>query len=116
MAALLYLADARNRDKPDPAVSAILLEDNAAYWYLYRYFEGANLDRRTELIDLYGGTVVEGYQLHRLQTELELALDDTERKPSSFDVLVGWSNEKPSVETERWQRVEKVEVLALIAS
>jgi hypothetical protein len=35
MAALLYLADARNRDKPDPAVSAILLEDNAAYWYLY---------------------------------------------------------------------------------
>jgi hypothetical protein len=71
--------------------------------------------RRPDLA-LYGGTVVEGYQLHRLQTELERALDDTERKPSSFDVLVGWSSEKPSVETESWQRLEKVEVLALIAS
>jgi hypothetical protein len=116
MAALIYLADPENGNKPSPVVPSILLDSGGEYWFLYRYFESANLDRRTELIDLYGGAVIEGYQLQRLQTELELALEDTKRKPESWHVLVGWSSDKPSIETEDWRPVTKSAMLSLIAS
>lgn len=116
MAALVYLADPTNFDKPSSALPSILLESTAEYWFLYRYFEAANLDRRTELIDLYGGGVIEGYQLHRLQCEMEQALQDVEAKPGSWKVLVGWSGEKKSAETEDWRTVNKFNMLALISS
>ena len=116
MAALVYLAEPASLDKPSSVLPSILLESSAEYWFLYRYFEAANLDRRTELVDLYDGGVIEGYQLHRLQCELELALQDVEVKPESWKVLVGWSGEKQSVETEDWRSVNKSNMLALINS
>jgi len=116
MAALIYLADPENGNKASPTLPSILLDSGGEYWFLYRYFESANLDRGTELIDLYGGAVIEGYQLHRLQIELELALEDTKSKPESWHVLVGWSSDKPSVETEDWRPVTKSAMLALIGS
>jgi hypothetical protein len=70
MAALIYVADASNLANPSSAAESVMLESDGIYWFLYRYFEGANLNHASELIDLYGGGTIEGYQLHRLRTEL----------------------------------------------
>ncbi len=115
MAALVYLADPSNLESPDPGHSRILFESNGEYWYLYRYFEAANLDRRTELIDLYGGAIIDGYQLHRLRTELEDALTDIEHKPDSWKILVGWSSEEKTIDTEDWREVKRSELLATVS-
>ncbi|HXA47618.1 MAG TPA: hypothetical protein VNW52_08310 [Burkholderiaceae bacterium] len=116
MAAFVYLEDPNNANHPSEAVPGVMLDSSAEYWYLYRYFEAANLDRSVELVDLYGGAVIEGYQLHRLQTELENALDDAQRKTASWRVLVGWSSVPQSQETEDWQIVEKSDVIKTINS
>jgi len=116
MAAFVYLEDPNNANHPSEAVPGVMLDSSAEYWYLYRYFEAANLDRSVELVDLYGGAVIEGYQLHRLQTELENALDDAQRKTASWRVLVGWSSVQQSQETEDWQIVEKSDVIKTINS
>jgi hypothetical protein len=91
-----------------------MLESDGVYWFLYRYFEAANLDRATELIDLYGGATIEGYQLHRLRTELEQARQDVQAKPQSWRVLLGWTSERRTVETEDWRTVQKGDVLRTI--
>jgi hypothetical protein len=113
MAAFNYLAD-EDLDKPIPDAPSLMLDSSPEYWFLYRYFESANLDRRHELIDLYGGGVIEGYQLHRLRTELELARSDVEAKPDSWNVLVGWTGESASVESEDWRPVTKLKVAEII--
>lgn len=106
MAAFNYLAS-EDLDKPISGAPSLLLDSSPEYWFLYRYFEAANLDRRHELIDLYGGGVIEGYQLHRLRTELELARSDIEAKPDTWNVLVGWDGESVSIESEEWRAVSK---------
>lgn len=116
MAALVYLADPSSPDRPSPVLPSVLLESTGEYWFLYRYFEAANLDRRTELIDLYGGCIIEGYQLHRLQCELQQALLDIEARPESWKVLVGWSGEAKTVDSEDWRTVTKSAIVALINS
>lgn len=117
MAAALYLASPSDLRRPASAVSPVLLESNGYYWFLYRYFESANLERhKGELIDLYDGGVIEGYQLHRLQCELELACEDVQLKPQSWPVLIGWEGETASIETELWSTVEKDEMLKVITS
>jgi len=113
MAAFNYLANS-DLDKPIPGTPTLLLDSSPEYWFLYRYFESANLDRRHELIDLYGGGVIAGYQLHRLRTELELALSDVENKPDAWNVLVGWDSEDISKETETWRTVSKNKVRSII--
>lgn len=113
MAVFNYLAEA-DLDVPIPSTPSLLLESSPEYWFLYRYFESANLDRSHELIDLYGGGVIDGYQLHRLRTELELAKRDVESKPDEWDVLVGWDGEVPSIETEDWRTVNKNTVNSII--
>lgn len=114
MAALVYVAEASDLDKPSSAAESILLESDGTCSFLYRYFEGANLDHAKQLIDPYGGGVIEGYQLHRLRTELEQAHQDVQAKPQSWRVLVGWKSERRSIETEDWQTVQKGDVLRTI--
>lgn len=117
MSVSLYLADQANLQTPCREISPVTFNDDGYYWFLYRYFESANLERhKGELIDLYDGGVIEGYQLHRLRTELEQAMQDVAHKPDSWQVLVGWQGGSVSAETEDWRKVEKLEVLDLINS
>ena len=117
MSVSLYLADHANLQTPCSEISPVTFNDDGYYWFLYRYFESANLERhKGELIDLYGGGVIEGYQLHRLRTELEQAMQDVAHKPDSWLVLVGWQGGSVCVETEDWHKVEKLEVLHVITS
>lgn len=114
MAAHVYVAEASDLRRPSKAAPGVLLNSDGVYWFLYRYFESANLNRANEIIDLYGGGVIEGYQLHRLRVELELAHKDVQTKPSSWQVLVGWTSEERSAETEDWQTVQREDVLSTI--
>ena len=114
MAAFIYLADATNSDKAASGTPNLLLDSGPEYWFLYRYFEAANLDRRHELVDLYGGGLIEGYQLNRLEAELNQALSDIESRPGTWNVLVGWSSETRSAATEDWRPLEKSVVRATI--
>lgn len=114
MAVFIYLASPEDLEKPIPDAPTLLLGSSPEYWFLYRYFEAANLDRRHELIDLYGGGPIEGYQLHRLRVELEQAQSDIEAKPEAWDVLVGWKGEVASRETEDWRSVDKSSVGAIV--
>jgi hypothetical protein len=115
LAAYLYLARPDQLSKPVADIPPILLESNAAYWFLYRYFEAANLTRgNEELIDLYGGGVIDGYQLHRLKTELDQALVDINLKPERWRVLVGWTGERPCEENEDWREVERTELVQVV--
>jgi hypothetical protein len=115
MAAFVYVATAWEA-RPSDAAPPILLESDGVYWFLYRYFEAANLDRTRELIDLYGGGEIEGYQLHRLRHELEQALEDVQQKALSWRVLVGWKGNTMSIDTEDWEMVLKENVLSVIGS
>lgn len=114
MSADFYVA--RSYDDLDArrAPLELSLESNGYYWFLYRYFESANLDRRHELIDLYGGASIGGYQLDRLEEELNEALLDIQSRPASWRVLVGWTSESISRETEERKVVEKGRLIELI--
>ena len=116
MAAYLYLARPEQLSQPVRDVPPILLDGGAAYWFLYRYFEAANLNRENELIDLYGGAVIDGYQLHRLKSELEQALQDIEVKPARWKVLIGWNGEQPTQETEDWREVDRSELFQTVTA
>ncbi|WP_140637405.1 hypothetical protein [Methylibium rhizosphaerae] len=117
MAAALYLIDPANPQVALRDIAPVVLDSDGYYWFLYRYFESANLERhKGELIDLYGGGVIEGYQLHRFETELQQALAEVNHKPDSWQVLVGWKGESMSVETEEWRTVERQKLIQLIES
>lgn len=117
MAAALYLARPSEIQKPTDVVPPVVLDSNGYYWFLYRYFESANLEQhKGELIDLYGGGVIEGYQLHRLKCELEQALQDVQHRPETWKVLAGWTGTNVSVETEDWKIVEKPEMIRVITA
>lgn len=91
----------------------LALKNDACYWFLYRYFEAANLDRTRELIDLHGGGTLAGYQLQRLEDELKTALLDIAVRPETWSVFVGW-NGKADQSTEIWQPLEKREAISTI--
>jgi hypothetical protein len=90
------------------------LEDDGCYWFLYKYFESANLDRSHELIDLYGGGPINGYQLERLKAEMAQALVDVSFKPTQWKVLIGWNGSQQSKESEIQKEVSKDEMTKLI--
>lgn len=114
MAATVYVAESwRSREMAHPPEMAVWLDDDGLYWFLYRYFEAANLDRSQELVDLYGGAEIDGYQLDRLEDELKGARADVELKPEQWQVLTGW-NDRPARENEVWRPVEKDQVLESI--
>lgn len=114
MAAAIYVAE--NFQAKVPANSedlGVWLDDTGVYWFLYRYFESANLDRRDELVDLYGGAEIDGYQLDRLEDEMKSARVDVQAKPEQWSVLTGWNN-APARENEIWKVVHRSAVLETI--
>jgi len=92
----------------------VWLTDNGCYWCLYRYFEGAKVQRNEELVYLYGGAEIDGYELERLSDEMNAAREDTKHKPDEWKVLTGWM-ESPSRENEIWNTVSKTELLKIIS-
>lgn len=114
MAASIYVADTWRTTTPaNPELQSVVLDDTGIYWHLYRYFEAANLDRRHELIDLYGGGEIDGYQLDRLEDELLAARDDASRRPDTWRVLTGW-HDTPSRANEIWRTVQRAELIETI--
>jgi hypothetical protein len=114
MAATIYVADNwRARAPANPQEHSVLLDDDGYYWHLYRFFEGANLDRREELIDLYGGREIDGYQLDRLEDELNSALQDATRRPEKWHVLTGW-HDHPSRQNEILREIDRGTLVELI--
>ena len=80
----------------------------ALYWFLHRYFVHADLEPGNySFLNPYEDTQLNGYQLHRLKTELEQALTDLSAYPGTFKVLVGWTGTRQSVESEDWKEVER---------
>lgn len=116
MAAYIYIAKADDLEVALPGHKTLLLESSPEYWFLYRYFESANLDHQHELIDLYGGGPVDGYQLVRLKEELKNAQIDAKARSPKWKVLTGWDGENPSSETEIWKETEKDKVISIIES
>ncbi len=116
MAAYIYIAEANNLEVALPGHATLLLESTPEYWFLYRYFEAANLDHQYELIDLYGGGPIDGYQLVRLKSELVNAKIDADARPPEWKVLTGWDGETPSIETEIWKEADKGNVVSIIES
>ncbi|TCJ11624.1 hypothetical protein EZJ19_15240 [Parasulfuritortus cantonensis] len=114
MAADLYLASSYEALDAKRLPIELSLQSDGYYWFLYRYFESANIDRRHELIDLYGGAEISGYQLERLEDELHMALLDIQARPASWPVLVGWSSTTICRETEDKRVIEKGKLVALI--
>jgi hypothetical protein len=113
MAALVFVAE-KWKDRPvNSSERTLCLDDDGYYWHLYRYFEGANLDRRRELVDLYGAAEIDGYQLERLAQELRAARRDAARNPARWRVLTGWRN-TPARENEIWSPVERTKLIELI--
>jgi len=114
MSAEIYVADRSNdQERQNPPERSVWLNDDGYYWHLYRYFEGANLDRRHELIDLYGDATIEGYQLDRLEDELRAALTDAQTRPAQWSVLTGW-REQRARENEIWQEVDREKMFELV--
>jgi hypothetical protein len=113
--AVIYVAEDRQTTAvKNPEDRSVILEADGYYWFLYRYFEGANLNRRSgELIGLYDDAEIDGYQLYRLECELKSAAEDIRCKPERWRVLTGW-NERPTPENEIWCEVERDKMIRLI--
>lgn len=93
---------------------SLTFESDGYYWFLYRYFESANLDTTHELIDLYGGAEIDGYELDRLEEELITALNDIQWREENWEVLTGWNGEEKNKKAEIRRVVSKVEMKSLI--
>jgi hypothetical protein len=93
---------------------SLTLNDDGYYWFLYRYFESANLDKQHELIDLYGDAEIDGYQLERLEEELRQAHFDANNRNDSWDVLTSWHGSEVSKQAEIRKVVEKNKMIELI--
>ncbi|NBV45839.1 MAG: hypothetical protein EBR86_09420 [Planctomycetia bacterium] len=114
MAADIYVAENFRAARVNPPERSVWLDDTGYYWHLYRYFEGAKVQRAEELVDLYGGAEIDGYELDRLEDELKAAREHATHKPDEWKVLTGW-NGKPARENEIWRVVKKAELLEIIA-
>ncbi len=115
MAATIYAAESHRSNAVNPPEQTVWLDDTPCYWHLYRYFEAAKVQRTEELVDLYGGAEIDGYELDRLKEELLVARADTHHRPGEWKVLTGWTN-SPSRENEIWETVQKSELLSVIAN
>ena len=110
MGADLFIADEQGT-RIDDSGPSITFDDDGYYWFLYPYFETANLNRRFELVDLYGNSEIDGYQLERLRDELLEARLDVEKRADTWKVLVGWTGTTKSRTTEIWRSVYRTEFL-----
>jgi hypothetical protein len=100
------------RDNLRPRVSL----EGAPYWFLHRYFVQADLSPGDfSFLNPYEDTELQGYQLHRLKTELEIARLDLSGRSGSFRVLTGWLGEVRSLEAEDWKIVQVEELDQIIS-
>jgi len=114
MATDFYIATGLKEIKNKNLPVLLSLNSDAYYWFLYKYFESANLARGHELINLYGDMALDGYQLERLEEEWKIALVDVSARPNIWNVLVGWNSEKATRDTEDRRPVEKHKMVELI--
>jgi hypothetical protein len=116
MAAIVYTSKSHD-EGPQAGCEHVLLDDSAAYWFLYRYFEAANLSpAKEELIDLYGAAEIGGYQLERFIEELQLAEIDAKARPPEWSVLLGWHGAKMAKDTERREVLKRDDAIHIIRS
>jgi len=88
----------------------------AGYWFLHRYFVQADLNPGSySFLNLYEDTELQGYQLHRLKTELELAKLDLSTRVGGVRVLTGWLGETKSLESEDWKMVRAEELTQTVS-
>lgn len=72
--------------------------DGPLYWFLHRYFVHANLQPSDlSFLTPYEDTAIQGYQLHRLKSELETAYVDISARNGDMPVLVGWLGESQTL-------------------
>ena len=114
MTADIFVAERGDAERVNPPEQSVWLNSDGYYWHLYRYFEAAKVQRAEELVDLYGGAEIDGYELDRLKHELLAARDDATHKPDEWQVLTGW-HDFPARENEIWKTVQKQALLDLIA-
>ena len=114
MAADIYVAENWRATRANPPDKSVWLDETGYYWHLYRYFKGAKVQRGGQLVDLYGCTEIDGYELDRLEDELIASREDAKHKPKEWKVLTGW-NESHARENEIWRTVEKAELLEIIS-
>ena len=90
--------------------------DGPLYWFLHRYFVHASLQPGDfSFLNPYEDTTIQGYQLHRLRSELEIALVDISARNGSVPVLVGWRGESPTLDSEEWEQVHTDELRQTIS-
>ncbi len=115
MAAEIIVAPSLSSVTRESLKNCVVLEGDGKYWFLYWYFEAANLPpKQHELIDLYSDSEISGYQLDRLIEKLNEARADTLNKPERWEVVTGWHTSTISKETELRSSVERVDMIALI--
>ncbi|MCD4726483.1 MAG: hypothetical protein K8R46_02390, partial [Pirellulales bacterium] len=111
--AQLLVSKSLENSAPDDAGRRVVLVNDGYYWFLYWYFEAANLPpRNCELIGLYADAELSGYQLQRFIAELEEARADALCKPELWNILVGWNGADTCRESERRLPVERSKLIA----
>ncbi|WP_374337190.1 hypothetical protein [Leeia sp.] len=86
--------------------------DDWSYTFFERYFDRAQLDEADDaFLDQGGETCLSGYQLYRLQVELQEALLDLSARPDEFKVLFGWRGRERTLETEVHYTLRRDELL-----
>ena len=116
MAVALYVAENwRSPEIAHPTDRVVELDDNGGYYtHLNRYFEGARLpSHRGALVDLYLESEIDGYQLDRLEDEMNAALADATRRPDQWRVLISWNGEV-SRANEIWQVVDREKLVEIV--
>jgi hypothetical protein len=89
----------------------------ATYWLLHRYFVHTDLNPGGfDFMNMYEDTEINGYQLHRLKTELKEALRDLSARPSTFPVLTGWLGTEKTRGAEDWREVDREKAARVIES
>jgi len=87
----------------------------ATYWLLHRYFVHADLNPGSfDFMNMYEDSEINGYQLHRLKTELKEALLDLSARPGNFPVLTGWLGTEKTIGAEDWREVDREEAAGVI--
>lgn len=88
----------------------------ATYWFLHRYFVQADLNPGDySFLNCYEDTELQGYQLHRLKTELELARLDLSTRVGEVRVLTGWLGETKSLKAEDWKMAQTEELTQTVS-
>lgn len=88
----------------------------ALYWFLHRYFVHASLEPGDfSFLNPYEDTTIQGYQLHRLKSELEIAHVDMAARNGNVKVLVGWHGESKTLDSEEWRQVHADELRQAIS-